>query len=167
MTNNLTIPDADYLPPELLLDTHHPANSSYMQNLNGIRRIIVSKTQTMKLWHVKAVKMQAQGKSNIEIATAFKKTPATVSQTLLRKDAKELRATLQHYNIAMDGPNDAHRRRMLWEIAVDNQDIEPKVSISSIAEINKMNQTYATGAKDTSINITINNSLLPKGKLDT
>jgi hypothetical protein len=56
---------------------------------------------------------------------------------------------------------------MLWEIAVDNQDIEPKVSISSVAEINKMNGTYSTGSKDTAINITINNTLLPKGKLDT
>ncbi len=63
--------------------------------------------------------------------------------------------------------NDAHRRRMLWEIAVDNQAIEPKVSISSIVEINKMNGTYQTAAKDTAINITINNNLLPKGKLDT
>ena len=158
MTKTISIPDRDYLPPELLLDVHHPANSEYMQNINSVKRTVVACSSKMKAWHVDAVKRRVAGAPN---------TDGAVSQALNRQDAKELRALLEHYNMAMDGPNDAHRRRMLWEIAVDNQDIEPKVSISSVAEINKMNGTYSTGSKDTAINITINNSLLPKGKLDT
>ena len=167
MTKTISIPDRDYLPPELLLDVHHPANSEYMQNINSVKRTVVACSSKMKAWHVDAVKRRVAGAPNTEIATVLNKSDGAVSQALNRQDAKELRALLEHYNMAMDGPNDAHRRRMLWEIAVDNQDIEPKVSISSVAEINKMNQTYATGSKDTAINITINNTLLPKGKLDT
>lgn len=167
MTKAITIPDKDYLPPELLLDEHHPSNAPYMQSLNNIRRLIVSHTQLMKPWHVEAVKMKVNLKSNTEICTALDKKPAAVTSAINSDNAKKLRATLQHYNVAMDGPNDAHRRRMLWEIAVDNQPIEPKVSIAAVVEINKMNGTYQTGAKDTAINITINNTLLPKGKLDT
>ena len=167
MTNEITIPDVEYLPPELLLDEHHPANAKYMQSLDSIRRLIVSQTRKMTMWHVEAVKMRVNGSNNTEIAERYGKAVGTVSATLGRHDAKELRATLQHYNVSMDGPNDAHRRRMLWEIAVDNQHMEPKVSISSIVEINKMNGTYNAADKDTAINITINNNLLPKGKLDT
>jgi|TARA_R110000803_G_scaffold20373_2_gene52539 predicted transcriptional regulator len=117
--------------------------------------------------HVDIVKRKIAGVTNKNIAVELNVTAQTVGKTLQRQDAQELRALLEHYNMAMDGPNDAHRRRMLWEIAVDNQAIEPKVSISSIVEINKMNGTYQTAAKDTAINITINNNLLPKGKLDT
>ena len=167
MTNSIIIPDAEYLPPELLLDVHHPANADYMQNLNSIKRTIVARTMTMLPRHVDIVKRKVAGVSHADIAIELSVAPQTIGNILKRQDALELRALLEHYNLAVDGPNDAHRRRMLWEIAVENQQLEPKVSISSIVEINKMNGTYNTAAKDTAINITINNNLLPKGKLDT
>lgn len=166
MSNSIVIPDAEYLPPELLLDEHHPANADYMQNLNSVKRLIVTQTVKMKPAHVDIVKRKIAGAQNKVIAEELSVTPVTVGKVLARDDAQRLRALLEHYNLAMDGPNDAHRRRMLWEIAVDNQQLEPKVSISSIVEINKMNGTYNAAAKDTAINITINNTLLPKGKLD-
>jgi hypothetical protein len=167
MTNSITIPDADYLPPELLLDVHHPANADYMKNLNSIKRTIVARTMTMAPKHVDIVKRKIAGVLHKTIAEELSLTPITIGNILKRQDAQELRALLEHFNMAMDGPNDAHRRRVLWEIAVDNQHLEPKVSISSIVEINKMNGTYNAAVKDTAINITINNNLLPKGKLDT
>ena len=167
MTQSITIPDADYLPPELLLDVHHPANADYMKNLNSIKRTIVARTMTMLPKHVDIVKRKIAGVPHKTIAEDLSVTPQTVGNILQRQDAQEPRALLEHFNMAMDGPNDAHRRRVLWEIAVDNQHLEPKVSISSIAEINKMQGTYSTTTKDTAINITINNNLLPKGKLDT
>jgi predicted transcriptional regulator len=166
MTNSMTIPDPQYLPPELLLDTHHPANADYMKNLNSVKRAVVARTMSMTPKHVDIVKRRLAGVKNVNIAKELSITASAVSTILKRKDAQELRALLQHFNMAVDGPNDAHRRRVLWEIAMDNQQLEPKVSISSIVEINKMNGTYNTAAKDTAINITINNTLLPKGKLD-
>jgi DNA-binding CsgD family transcriptional regulator len=167
MTKSMIIPDQDYLPPELLLDVHHPANADYMKNINSIKRTIVSQSMKMAPKHVDIVKRKIAGALNKTIALELNVSPQTIGKTLKRKDAQQLRALLEHFNLAVDGPNDAHRRRMLWEIAVDNQPIEPKVSISAIVEINKMNGTYNTAAKDTAINITINNTLLPKGKLDT
>lgn len=166
MTNNVTIPDARHLPPEMLLDVHHPANADYMKNVNSIKRTIVARTMTMDPKHVDIVKRKINGNRHVDIAEAVGRTPVNVGKVLKRKDAQELRALLEHFNMVIDGPNDAHRRRMLWEIAVDNQQMEPKVSISSIVEINKMNGTYNVAAKDTAINITINNALLPKGALD-
>lgn len=166
MNKSLVIPDVEYLPPELLLDKHHPANSEYMQNLNSIKRLIVTRTVCMKTIHVDIVKRKLAGALNRVIADELNLTPPTIGNVLRREDAQRLRALLEHFNLAMDGPNDAHRRRVLWEIALDNKDIEPKVSISSIQEINRMNGTYNTATKDTAINITINNNLLPKGRLD-
>lgn len=166
MTNSMTIPDPKHLPPEMLLDVHHPANADYMKNINSIKRTIVARTMSMDPKHVDIVKRKINGARHVDIAEAVKRTPVNIGTVLKRKDAQELRALLEHFNMAIDGPNDAHRRRMLWEIAVDNKEMEPKVSISSIVEINKMNGTYNTAAKDTAINITINNALLPKGALD-
>jgi hypothetical protein len=167
MANKIALPDTEYLPPELLLDEHHPANSSFMNALRGVQRMIVTVSQRMTPWHIDAVKLKLDGHSHVEIANKLNRSAQGVGGALARNDAQELRAVLQHYNIAMAGPNDAHRRRMLWEIAVDNQKLEPKVSISSIAELNKMNHTYSTGDADKSINIIFNNAILPKGKLDT
>jgi|TARA_R110000744_G_scaffold188121_1_gene307451 hypothetical protein len=167
MTKSIVIPDPEYLPPELLLDPYHPASQKYMQDLNAVKRLIVTATVDMIPWHVTAVKAKVRGSTNIAVADIVGKTAQSVSHIMRRDDVKNLRALLQHYNIAVDGPNDAQRRRMLWEMAVDNKEVEPNVAIKCVSELNKMNGTYTTGAKDTSINITINNSLLPKGKLDT
>lgn len=166
MTKSIIIPDQEYLPPELLLDPYHPATQPYMQQLKGIQQLIVASSVSMIPWHVTAVKALVRGSNNIDVGKLVDKTPQTISQLKRRKDVKELRALLLHYNQAVDGPNEAQRRRMLWEMAIDYKDVEPNVTLKSIAELNKMGQVYTTGKVDPSINIVINNKILPKGKLD-
>jgi hypothetical protein len=64
-----------------------------------------------------------------------------------------------------EGPNLEQRKRTLWEITQDNQHDEPKTSISAIQEMNRMDG-IGKDTKDTKIEVTINNQLLPKGALD-
>ena len=166
MTKELAIPNQKYLPAELLTDAYHPGNHEYLQSLNNLKRLIVAQTACMLPWHVTAVKRRVEGTSTKDIATYLNKKPAAVSQALAKDSARELRALLQHYNLSMDGPTDSLRRRVLWEMAMDFKDIEPNVTLKSIAELNKMNGTYTTNIKTADINIVINNEILPKGKLD-
>ena len=166
MTKSIIIPDQEYLPPELLLDPYHPDTQPYMQSLKGIQQLIVAASINMTPWHVTAVKAMVRGSKNTEIGVMVQKTPQTITQIKRRKDVKELQALLHHYNQAVDGPNEAQRRRVLWEMAMDFKDIEPNVTLKSIAELNKMTGTYTTNIKTADINIVINNEILPKGKLD-
>lgn len=165
--NELVIPQHDHITADLPIDEYHPSNQQYMSDLAQIRRAIVSVTVNMTPWHVEAVKSRLVGNTNEEIAIQHKVTPQSVSRALSGDKAKELKALLQHYQVSIDGPAEAQRRRMLWEIAVDNQDVEPRVAIASLTELNKMAGTYNAGDNaGKEIKITINNQILPKGELD-
>jgi len=166
MANNINLPDIQYMPPEFELDEYHPDNQEFMHQLQRIRKAIVDQTLKMTPWHVGAVKDKLKGLSNNDIAVIHEKAAGSVCQVLKREDALTLRAMLQHYQTALDGPGDAQRARLLWEIALDNQAIEPKVSISAIVEINKMTGAYDSAKVSGDINITINNNQFPRGKLD-
>jgi hypothetical protein len=166
MTTDIIMPQQEYLPPELLLDPYHPSTSDYMQALKGIQQLIVSASVNMMPWHVTAVKAKVRGSTNVDVGLMVGKTAVTIGKALRRADVQELRALLLHYNQAVDGPNEAQRRRMLWEMAIDYKDVEPNVTLKSIAELNKMSHVYTTGKADTAINIVINNKILPKGALD-
>ena len=156
------------LDEDIELDYYHPGNHQFMQDLESIKRAVVAHASQMKPWHVQAVRRRMAGASNIMIAEEFEKTPGAVSVALNSPDAKYLRKLLQHHDTALTGPNIALKKRMLYEMALDNQDRDPKVTISAIQELNKMDGHYH---KDDDLNtgsntIIINNNLFPRGKLD-
>ena len=164
--DQLVVLDHDHITAELPLDEYHPANHSYMQDLVMIRRAVVAQEAKMISWHVDAVKMRLNGFTNIEIAIEHKKSEGAVSNVLCGADAQELAKLLRYNSMAIDGPSEVLRRRVLWEMASDNQEEDPRVAIQCITELNKMTGVYQTGGSISEIKISINNTLLPKGKLD-
>ena len=155
-----------YLPEEIQLDEYHPDNHIFMEDIKSIQRAIVAQSATMKPWHVEAVKLRMSKMTNKEIAVQLDHSDGGVSQALNSPSAVQLRKMLDHHATLLAGPNAALRNRILWEIVVDNQDDEPKVAISAIQEMNKMDGTYSAAGAPSEIKISINNHILPRGKLD-
>lgn len=167
MSNNVAPPkEHNFLENEVFLDEYHPDNQTFMKDLKSIKHMIVAQSMSMKPWHVEAVKLKLSGSTLKDIGEQLNHSVTGTAAALQRQDALKLRQMLEYHNVALEGPNEAHRKRVLWEIVIDNQDTEPKTSLSGIAELNKMDGSYAKDANTGEIKVVINNNMFPKGKLD-
>jgi len=161
--------DRDMLPPEDLLDTDHPANDNYIRKLKSTQQAIVSHSRTMRPRHVNIIKRIHTGEPHKDIAAAFNLTTVTISTIKRSPKGAKLLALLAHYGHAVEGPNEAQRRNMLWRIAHTNEEDAPKTSLTAIAELNRMTiADYDRTQKNPSQAplIVINQAVLPKGVLD-
>lgn len=74
--------------------------------------------------------------------------PQTVGKILKSDDAKRLKGLLIEYRNINQGVTAIQRESLLWRIALSNEELDPKTSISAIAEINRMKvDTDAAQAK--------------------
>ncbi len=155
--------DYQALPPELMLDKYHPSADEYIKKAQQVQRQIVSTSALMKPKQVTAVKMAYKGMSNVEIAAELKVNSQTVGTWLRSVSGRKLRALLIYYQASLEGPNEAQRLNMLWRISVDNEEEQPKISVSAIGEMNKMTMTDYDRKKEGSTNVAqtiiINNQL--------
>ena len=160
----------EHLPPEMLLDPHHPANDDYIKSVHQIQRQIVLCSSKMKPKHVDIVKHAFKGFSQVDTATKLSCSSATVGKALKSPDGLRLRALLVHHQAAVDGPNESQRINMLWRIAIDNEILHSKTSVAAIAEMNRMTITQFDQQNmrqgNQPITITINQEMMPKGTLD-
>jgi hypothetical protein len=154
--------DPTLLTPAMQDNPHHPAADRYVKSLQDIQKAIVAQSLGMNTQHVMAAKLQHRGMSRTDIAAELSHTSTWVGKTLKRNDAQRLTALLAYYQEAIDGPQEAQRRAMLWRISMDNEEKAPKVTISALAEMNKMDNigkeaqaSITTG----DINIVIHQSL--------
>ena len=153
------------LPAECLIDAYHPDNSEFMKSVNHMKQLVVVASAKCRPRHVKAAKMHMDGKSNIQIAEAIGFKPTTVSIIIHRKEVQELIALLRHYSGLWDGPTAQHKKRILWEIAQDNQKTDPKETRGAIDLLNKMDGIY-TQKIDHEIKVTIDSGTFKHSVLD-
>jgi len=168
-TQLITTYDDQLIPPQLLLDEHHPANDEYLKNIKHIERAVVSAQSKLKRTHVHMVKARLHGESVIAIAERYNVTPQTVSAAVNKPNAKKLAALLSHHQLAIEGPTNAQRANMLWRIAKDTEQNQPRTAITAVDTLNKMTlAAYEQKANNQSptINIQINQQNLPKTALD-
>jgi len=161
----MQIIDYQYIDPALLLDEYHPANQPFYQHQKHIQRAIVAQSVKCRPKHIEAAKLHVRGMPNKEIAEQLGYAQNTVVTIFARKNIQELIELLHFYDLHLEGPSIEHRKRMLNEIAVDNQAEDPKTSIAAVREMNSMDGV-GRDKVDTKVNITINNTQLPKGVLD-
>lgn len=158
------------LPAEMVADTSNPANAEYFRIIDNIKRNIVKIQLSMPPFHVDIIK-KAHGNIPFErIAETLKTDELTIRRVLKSKNGKRLRVMLIHLQMAIEGPNEAQRRNMLYQIMQANMLDDPRVTISAIAEINKMDyqakQLEQGMSSGQTVNITINTDQLPKTVLD-
>ena len=131
--------DSRRIPKELVgNDPYHPAADLYMKNLTAIQKAIVDQSLNMKKDIVMAAKLHHRGLSYAGIGAEVKRTPTWVAKYIKTDDAQRLIALLAYYQEAIDGPTESARRAGLARIWHKNEDKQPKVALSAIAELNKM-----------------------------
>ena len=162
---NLVAYSEELLPPELLLDSNHPANDQYIKDISNVKRMIVSHSQSMHPKVVEMCKLAHVGLAHTEIAKKLGRTPGTVGRHVNSDKGQRLLALLSHLKMGIAGPNEAQRINMLWRISKENEESQPKTSISAIAEINRMTITDVN-ITPTQTTIIVNQTMFPKGDLD-
>ena len=140
--------DQKELPPELAENVYAPNQSEYTRTLQQVRAHLRTTALQLSPRHVQYIKaFKAQG-SYKEVAERYRVNPQTVSNAVNSELGQELMGLMQYLNSLQEGASAMERQQLLWSIALNNQDIDPKTSISAIAEINRMTtDTDAAKAK--------------------
>ena len=154
-----------YRPVSEIVDHYHPMNSEFHRQSDEIKNSMVDLQMQMSNRDVKAVKLASKGMPNKQIAAEIGVCGLTVSKMMKKKDPIRLLSLIRHLSALHEGPSAEHRKRVLWEITVENKLGEPRTAISAIAEMNKMDGIGKEKA-DTNINIQINADMFPRGVLD-
>jgi hypothetical protein len=168
MATTILTYDPNKLPANMLAMPHHPSADAYVEGLRGIQRAIVEQSLSMKRKDVLMVKMFHKATPKSQIAKELKCTPQTIEAKVRSDAGQKLLALLAYYQEAIDGPNEALRRNILWRVAAKNEDIAPKVTISAVAELNKMDNIGKDALANLTtgdVSITINQQLI-RGALD-
>ena len=152
----------DKLRPKEYTDEHHPSSDQYMRGLRETQQAIVNQSLTMKKAEVMAAKLYHRGMNFTEIALDIGKSAPWVSKIVKTSPCQRLIGLLAYYQEAIDGPIEAQRKAMLWRISQNTEAKQPKVAISALAELNKMDNIGKEALANTTsgdINITINQQL--------
>tara|TARA_R110000803_G_C11989465_1_gene321828 strand:+ start:35806 stop:36288 length:483 start_codon:yes stop_codon:yes gene_type:complete len=146
-------------------DKYLPINSSYEKRVGRIQTDILDIAEGMDPWKLEFARRYAGGEAKTKIAKDIHRADTTVNKFLATAPAQLL---VQYYKLLLDvesGPTESVRKNILYEIALDNQKLDPKESTKAIAELNKMDNDKNKGGGLGTINITISADL-PKGPLD-
>ena len=146
-------------------DKYLPQNSSLEKRVGRIQNDILYIAEGMDPWQIEFCRRYANGEAKTKLAKELKKADKTINKFLETTKAQLL---VQYYKLLTDvesGPSEAVRKNMLYEIAVDNQKLDPKESIKAIGELNKMDSNKNQGGGMGNITINIADTL-SKGALD-
>jgi hypothetical protein len=160
--------DTSLLPGDMANNVNHPAADRYIQHLREVQKAIVAQSLNMDRRLVLAAKLRHRGISFEDMTKEVGRSPSWCGKHVQTEPAQRLIALLAYYQEALDGPQESQRKAALWRIEVANEEINPKVAISAIAELNKMEAPgkEALGALiGGDLNIIVNNNLTP-GALD-
>lgn len=162
------LPELPNLPVDMMLDKYHPDNTQFYKTNRQLERLIVMQSKLCRQRHINIAKLHLKGERNVDIAARLNISPMTVSTILKRSEVQELINLLRYKNSHHDSVTIAHRKNILYQIIVDNQETDPRVAITCIQEMNKMD---GVGKEDlnkqpSQVTIVINQDQMPKTVLD-
>ena len=157
--------DRDLMPECLSEDEYYVLNDHFVRQEIKVKEEITLAAQSFEPWINEFARRYAAGETINSLVKPLKKNRADLNRLLDKAPFVRLVHLWQHLNVMMQGPNEIVRKQMLWRIAVDNEKGDPKEATKAIAELNRMEQS-ARGLNGNSINIIINNEVLPRGALD-
>lgn len=158
------------------LDRAHPENDDYMKSVEHVQRQIMHANSLLRTKQVNILKTIFAGHNYTDTASRHNTSPQTVSKLVRSTNGQRLLNLLQYHLKLLEGPNEGLRRNMLWRIAADSEEIDPKTSIKAISELNKMwyqakqleqNLTGPTTTQQApTVIINIDSTVMPKTTLD-
>ncbi len=116
----------------------NPANDAYIAMTKHLQGRLTAQARVMRPSHVAIAKLIESGMRNKDIAVRVRQTPGSISTIKNSAQVKELIRLMNKYSSLIAGATQAMRDAMLYRIAVRNEISDPKVSISAIAEMNKL-----------------------------
>lgn len=153
----------DMMPETLRASDYYAANDKFVQEEYKLKQEIAEYAKSLEPWEVELARLTAQGLGPTRIAKMIGKRRNTLEERVKNPAVERLVHYFVHLRIYQDGPNELLRQNMLWRIAVDNEDKDPKEAIKALSELNRMAQNKrGTGG----FNIVINGVDLQKGPLD-
>ena len=125
-------------PVQNFLDEHHPANDTYLQSVEHVERQLMHASSLLRPKQVKMMKSVFQGMNYTETAKFHGASAQHVSQTAKSPHGARLLKLMTYHLQLLEGANLGQRRSMLWRIAQDNEQLQPKTSIAAVESLNKM-----------------------------
>ena len=160
----------EYIPAELLLNDNHPDADQYAEDRRDVERKVFAFGKQLKPKHREFVRYFRSGMPVKDIAKKLACSKAAIYRYASRPDVQRYIALLDYQQRLIDGADLAHRKGVLWRVALDNEEKRPNITIQALQEINKMSGTYVdAGNKGNGnvVNSQINGEMLPRGPLDT
>lgn len=124
--------------PELDESVYNPANDEFKRTLNSIKMQIRQLSLSMRPRHAMMVKVNLAEDNYTRTAYRLKASSQTVATVCKSPEGIKLRNLLQHHQQLISGVSAIEREQLLWRIALNNEDMNPRTSVSAIAELNKM-----------------------------
>lgn len=146
------------------LDWENPDHKKYMQTINHLENTAAAVESTLP----RVARIVADGVLNDQavrhIAERAQTNPAAVRRWQAEPKVKKVVELMRRARRLINAPPLAHRVQLAWRIAVRNEIINPKVSLSAIDLINKTMQVYTPEEKGNTApvivlgNFTVNNN---------
>lgn len=152
-------------PTVVVNDPYYPDNEYSKVKEFELKAQILTLTQMLEPWEAEAARRTAYGETMAAISKVTKKQHKLVNACLNMQSVQDLIALWQAVIVYQQGPNELQRKNMLWRIAVDNEDKDPKGCIKAIAEMNRM-EDNKRGVSHNRIEIVINGETMPSTDLD-
>ena len=154
------------IPDSFTDDPYFALNDGYAQRIAEATAQIDALSAEMEPWQVASCRLRAEGKAIAAIAKECRKKNTPIETFLRTLGAKQLVSHFSCLSILKKPIPKNMRAHMLWRIAVDNEKIAPDVSRKALNDLNAMLDPKGGGSGGQTLQIVINNDVLPKGALD-
>lgn len=144
--------DDDWADTELEDSTYNPANDEFKRTVVSLQRKIQQLSTQLRPRHVMAVRLSLTEHRNKDIAARLKLTPASVSNIIRSEKAQQLKRAIIQLRNLLDGVSALEREQMLWRIALQNEEFNPRTAIAAVSEINNMKVDHAAAKEKSKVN---------------
>jgi len=135
--------DDDWGDPELSDSVYNPANDEFKRTVVTLQRRVHHLSAVLPPRYALTARLSLAPFTKIEIAKKVRFTPVTVSKILQDEKVQELRRALIQLRNLLSGVSALEREQMLWRIALNSEEFNPRTSIAAISEMNKMKIDHA------------------------
>jgi hypothetical protein len=126
------------LPEELEDSVYAPNQDEFKRTLLNVKASMRAITLSMPPRSAQLVKAYHISQSFKKVAEMYRVAPQTVSKHVKSPKGIQLLSLLTMCNQLVSGASSIERQQLLWRVALNNELVDPRVSISAIGEINRM-----------------------------
>jgi hypothetical protein len=136
------------LPVDLTENVYNPNNDEFKRTLLNVKAHLRTLTLSMPPRMAQAVKAYHSLQNYSKVARKYRIGSQTVAKHVKSPKGQKLLSLLTLFHQLIDGPTAIERQQLLWRIALNNEILDPRISIAAVGEINRMQtDTPAAQAK--------------------